>query len=384
MRKGDSFGFRSRFGMLLAILSIAGSGACTPGPVDSPPTTFPSTPTLTKSSLPTATSQRPTFQWPTLIPSPTTVVPPVPDDKRIVASIDVGDLPRMMAVGNGYLWVIAGKSIVRIDSQTDQVVGKPIPVRVPEHAILEAIVVGDDALWVSIVGGGNIGVPNDIDSVLRIDPETGETVATIKVRRGPVSLAYAAGLVWTVNWGAHLVSRIDPETNQLAGEPFRTGAAPYSITVGDGSLWIVNHDDGTVTRLDPETNQILAEIPSSWEPHRVAFGAGAVWVGNWHDLSVSRIDPQTNQIVGDPIPIGYAAGNIAAGDGNVWVTSDYRGIEAFPEPFPDHVVLIRIDPKTNQVVDTIPLGGHPVDVEVTEKAVWVSVQRPDVVLKIRP
>ena len=168
------------------------------------------------------------------------------------------------------------------------------------------------------------------------------------------------------------------------GEPFRTGAAPYSIALGDGSFWIVNHDDGTVARIDPPTNQILAEITSHWEPHRLASGENAVWVGNWHDLSVSRIDPGTNQFVGDPIPVGYAAGSIAAGYGNVWVTSDYRGIEAFPEAFPDHVVLIRIDPKTNTVVDTIPLGGHPVDVEVTENAAWVSIQHPDHVLKIRP
>jgi len=311
-------------------------------------------------------------------------VPPVPNDKRIIASIDVGAAPWTMAIENGYLWVIAGDSIVQIDPETDRIVGKPIPVTVPKNARLEAIVAGEDALWVSIIGGGNIGVPNDIDSVLRIDPQTGETVANIKVRRAPVSLAYTPGIVWAVNWGAHLVSRINPKTNQLLGEPFRTGAAPYSITVGGGSVWVVNHDDGTVTRLDPETNQIIADIPSSWEPHRVTFGEDAVWLGNWHDSSVSRIDPQTNQIVGEPIPIGYVAGDIAAGYGNVWVTSDYRGMDAFPEAFPDHVVLIRIDPKTNKVVDTIPLGGHPVDVEVTEDAVWVSIQSPDAVLKIRP
>ena len=369
--------FKYRF--FLTMVTMVGLSACMSVSANSIANSSPSTATLTMSPLPTGTRQPPT-----LIPTPTTPVPPIPDDKRIITSIDVGERPRMMAVGDGSLWVIAGNSIVQIDPQTDQVVGKPIPVDVPRTAILEAIVVGDDAVWVSIVNGGNIGVPNDIDSVVRIDPQTGETVARIKVRRAPASLAYTPGIVWVANWGAHLISRIDAKTNQLAGEPFRTGAAPYSIALGDESLWIVNHDDGTVTRLDPETNQIIADIPSSWEPHRVAFGEGAVWVGNWHDLSVSRIDPQTNQVVGDPIPIEYAAGNIAAGDGNVWVTSDYRGVEAFPEPFLDHTVLIRIDPKTNQVVDTIPLGGHPVDVEVTEGAVWVSVQHPDVVLKIQP
>jgi len=87
------------------------------------------------------------------------------------------------------------------------------------------------------------------------------------------------------------------------------------MAVGDGSLWVVNHDDGTLTRIDHGTNQVIATIPLSAEPHRVAFGEEAVWVGNWHDHSVSRIDPQTNQVVGEPIPIGFHTGNIAAGYG---------------------------------------------------------------------
>jgi YVTN family beta-propeller protein len=291
-----------------------------------------------------------------------------------------------MAVENGYLWVIAGGSIVQIDPQTNQVVGKPIPVTIPAEANLEAIAVSQDAVWVSMVGWGDIDRRNGIDSVLRIDPQTGETLATIQVRRGPMSLAYTPGTVWVVNFGlsARTVSRIDSKTNQLMDEPVTTGYAPYGMTVGDGSVWVVNHDDGTLTRIDPMTNQVVANIPLPAEPHRVSFGEGAAWVGNWHDNSISRIDPQTNQVVGEPIPIGYHAGNIAAGYGNVWVTSDYRGVDAFPAPFPEHVVLVRIDPKTNQVVDTIPLGGHPVDVEVTEDAVWVSIQNPDLVLRIRP
>ena len=366
----------SNLGILFVFVLMMGISACASIPVIPDSTTSTAT-------LATAT-QTATPQPPTLTPIPTVLVPLLPDDERILASIDVGGAPWNMTVGDGFLWVIAVDTIVRIDPQTDQVIGEPIRIELPERASLEAIVVGEKSLWVSIVGWGNASAPSDIDSIVRIDPETGEPLATIKVQRGPVSLAYTPGFVWAVNWGANLLSKIDTKANRFASEPFRIGDAPYSITVGDGSVWVVNHDDGAVTRLDPETNQIIAEIVSHWEPHRVAFGESAVWVGNWHDLSVSRIDLQTNKFVGGPIPIGYVAGNIAAGDGNVWVTSDYRGVTAFPEPIPDHTVLIRIDPNTNKVVDTIPLGGHPVDVEVTEDAVWVSIQNPNYVLKIRP
>ncbi len=51
---------------------------------------------------------------------------------------------------------------------------------------------------------------------------------------------------------------------------------------------------------------------------------------------------------------------------------------------PKDVVLVRIDPQINQVVETIPVGGHPIDVEVTEDAVWVSVQGPGMIVTITP
>ena len=73
-------------------------------------------------------------------------VPPLPDAKRIMASIDVGPAPWTMATGNGYLWVIAGDSVMRVDPKTNQVVGKPIPVIIPKNAGLEAIAVGQDSL----------------------------------------------------------------------------------------------------------------------------------------------------------------------------------------------------------------------------------------------
>jgi hypothetical protein len=141
--------------------------------------------------------------------------------------------------------------------------------------------------------------------------------------------------------------------------------------VGGGWLWVANYKAGTVTRIEQASGKFVADIPVPSEPHRVAYGAGAVWVGNWHGISVSRIDPETNRVVGSPIPIGFRAGNLVVGTGGVWVTSDDR-VDAAPEV----VVVVRIDPQTNQAVETIAVGGHPIDVAATEGAVWVSVAAP--------
>jgi YVTN family beta-propeller protein len=313
---------------------------------------------------------------PTITPAITTETP-ISNQGRISTTIDISS-PSNMTVGEGFLWVIADGSIVRIDPKTSQVVGDPIQ----SGMQAEDIAFGDGALWVTTVASGDLGAPSDTDAVLRIDPETNQVLSTVKVSRAPMSVVFTPGSVWVVNFGmGDTVVRIDPKTNQFIGDPIQTGRAPLSLAVGEESVWVANHDAHTVTRIDSTTGQVIANITVPSEPHRIAFGEEAVWVANWHINSVTRIDPQTDQVVGEPIPIGHPAGNMAVGLGSVWVTSDYRGPG---DGAPEDVVLVRIDPQTNQAVETIPLGGHPIDVEIAGDAVWVSTQGPNKVLRINP
>ena len=309
-------------------------------------------------------------------PAPTDAGTTVPafDRGRFAAVIPLPGA-RSLAVADGVLWVLASGTVVRVDPATNRVVGEPL--RVPADA--EAIAVGQGALWVAGVAPGDLATPGD-DAVTRIDLASGRTVATIPVGRAPLDLAATPGAVWATNagGGGDSVARIDPQTNRLAGRPVRTGASPQSLAAGGGSLWVANHDAATVTRIDLASGKVLADIPVPSEPHRVAYGAGAAWVGNWHDSSVSRIDPATNRVVGSPIPIGsHHAGNLVVGAGSVWVTSDYR-----PEAAAEDVVVVRIDPRTNRAVETIAVGGHPIDVAATQDAIWVSVADPGRLLRI--
>ncbi|HEX6675492.1 MAG TPA: hypothetical protein VF486_10745 [Actinomycetes bacterium] len=308
-------------------------------------------------------------------PTPAGATVPAFDRGRFAAVIPLpGAGP--MTVADGQLWALKGAgTVVRVDPHTNAVVGTPL--RVPADAA--AIAVGQGGLWVASVADGDLGTPSD-DAVIRVDLATGRTVATIRVRRGPVDLAATPGAVWVTNsgGGGDSVARIDPHTNLLAGRPVTTGASPQSLAVGAGSLWVANHDEGTVTRVDLASGKVVADIPVPSEPHRVAYGAGAVWVGLWHDNSVSRIDPHTNRVVGSPIPIGFHhAGNLVVGAGSVWVTSDYR-VDAAPED----VVVVRIDPQANSAVETVAVGGHPIDLATTGGSVWVSVADPGTLLRL--
>ena len=324
------------------------------------------------SGAPHSVSSPPSTQPPS---TPTATTLPAFDRSRFAAILPVAGAGNL-AVANGRLWVLTGAgTVVRLDPATNRVVGKPL--RVP--ADTTAIAAAQGALWVTTVADGDLGAPGK-DTVARIDLATGRTVATITVPRAPLDLAATPRAVWVTNAGAggDRVARIDPRTNRLLDRPVRTGASPQSLAVGGGSLWVANHDERTVARIDLASGRLVADIPVPSEPHRVAYGAGAVWVGNWHDNSVSRIDPATNRLVGSPIPIGaHHAGNLVVGAGGVWVTSDYR-VDGAAED----TVVIRIDAQTNRAVETIPVGGHPIDVAAAGGAVWVSVANPGRLLRI--
>jgi YVTN family beta-propeller protein len=114
--------------------------------------------------------------------------------------------------------------------------------------------------------------------------------------------------------------------------------------------------------------RVTATIPVGSFPRDIAVGPGAVWVsvndfsdGGAEIHAVVRVDPATNEIVAT-IPVG-TVGNLAVGSNAVW------SIESIDAPLD---TVIRIDPATNQVTETIPVGPYAFDVAVDATGVWVT------------
>ena len=143
---------------------------------------------------------------------------------------------------------------------------------------------------------------------------------------------------------------------------------------GEGSLWATDQQTTLLKRVDPQTGEVVAEIPLKHEGAvftRVAFGAGSVWVSSGlyetgpapkrgpGDV-VIKIDPRTNRVV-DRIPVDPPTG-LAFGHGSVWATSASYG------------TVSRIDPQSGKVVAKIKVGRGVGDIATDESsgAVWVA------------
>ena len=85
-------------------------------------------------------------------------------------------------------------------------------------------------------------------------------------------------------------------------------------------------------RVNPNTSLVDKTIDVSGKPESIAIGETSVWVLCGKDGKVDRIDPKTNK-VSKTIDLGVPniEGQIAIGDGSVWVT-----MTGYP--------LTRIDP----------------------------------------
>jgi peptide/nickel transport system substrate-binding protein len=93
-------------------------------------------------------------------------------------------------------------------------------------------------------------------------------------------------------------------------------------------------------------------------PAAAAYGSGSVWVTTPDTGEVLRIDPES-RAVRQTVAVGGAPNGVAVGGGSVWVTSYLDG------------TLSRIDPTTQNVVQTIRVGSGPRAVAIRRNVVWV-------------
>jgi hypothetical protein len=132
-----------------------------------------------------------------------------------------------------------------------------------------------------------------------------------------------------------------------------------SIIYGDDSLWVVDMKDGELAeggttpagslyQIDPGSGDILDRIPGAvggW-PN---IGAGAIWLCTAAgDLNVlTRVDLATHEVrqiaTSDPRQLPHGTAFAA---GNLWVANWSSGD------------LVRIDPKTDRVQQTIHIGNY--------------------------
>ena len=246
-----------------------------------------------------------------------------------------------------FVWLSSRDSLQRIDPKTNSL-AEPIsglnqPCGNPQA--------GFGAVWVLNCGDGTLA---------RIDLKTGKLDQSIKTGAGSarVNLAVSADSVWAFTDGKTTLSRIDPVQNKVVGE-IRLPMGCSSVISGESALWVACPSENRVLRIDPNTNVVTERIEVSAEPFAIAAGESSIWVLCRKDGKVERIDPKTNKVTKTiELLVPNSDGDIAVGEGSVWVT-----LKGFP--------ISRIDPKTDKVVQQF-VGEGGGTIRAAQGAVWLS------------
>ena len=195
----------------------------------------------------------------------------------------------------------------------------------------------------------------------RIDPQSGETRAILRLTSTPYAIAAGLGAVWSAQRGP-VVDRIDLRTGR--GSSAVTGGGFSYLWTAAGSVWAADDEASALKRYDPVARRVVASIPTGNGTSALVEEAGRIWIVNHRDGTLQRIDPATNTAVTLARLPGDAPERMVFAEGSLWVTG--RGTD-----------LLRVDPSTGAVQATIEIGAGGIDVRAAAHSIWVAVPTDD-------
>jgi virginiamycin B lyase len=237
------------------------------------------------------------------------------------AVVETSDVMLAMDAGFGALWAVETSdgrypdTVLRIDPATGEVTAR-IPA--PEPGVLpeSSLAVTDDAVWALT---GQIEDPED-RSLAAVDPTGGRVRDVFPAPPGAAAVRGGFGSLWiSVEDGS--VVRVDPADGSTVAT-IATGEGSRFLTVTDDAVWVLNNVDGTVSRIDPDRDEVVATVTvsaGSIEGGDIAAGEGTVWARTTRELA-TEVDAETSEVVrvlGPPA----GSGSVAVAGDTVWLTA---------------------------------------------------------------
>lgn len=171
------------------------------------------------------------------------------------------------------------------------------------------------------VGGGEVFIPTGVPTpgIVVADAATGERLRRIPAPYYSSGLRYGFGSLWMALAPDTLV-RLDPRTGEVQDE-FPVGGSPVFVSVGTTAVWVMNQADGSASSVSPRTGEV-ATVTVDTGPIQggdIVAGARAVWV-RVTDALIARIDVRTGAVT-TRIGPASGSGSVALSGRNVWITA---------------------------------------------------------------
>lgn len=272
--------------------------------------------------------------------------------------------------------------------------------------MVKEISVGPDRM---VAAFGTIWVKLDDGHVVRVDPETGKTVATYFTGYDGVPACSGIGAddrqVWACAGENRLVT-IDPEADK-ASKPFKLSRLndQARFVFADGQMWFVSAEATSLVGVDPDDHSAQTTIDLGTFCSDVATDGSRLWVVCPSEGKVLAVDPTAGAVTaevelpgardgsaGDSLFVMFDAGvaqldldsleveavyDVAASNGGLRATESSVWVRSAGADW-----LTRIDPMAGEVAEVIEAPDYPSggDVLVIGDDVWATAFNDDVLV----
>lgn len=236
------------------------------------------------------------------------------------------------------------------------------------------------------------------NAVIAIDPARNTVVSRVNVGDTPTAVATGAGAVWVVNSRDGTLSEVSPNAHVL--RTVGTTGVPADVATTANRVWVAARPN-VLLELDPTTAAIrnrltLRSAPTRFGPFMwLAVRAEQVLVTAQDRLSI--VDARTRRVRSVALPTPDW-GALAADSRSIWMSTNsellhlsangthVEGSLSLPQApvtlgdgfvwalNPVTNVVAQIDPVTDGIVRTAPVGAGPAAIAFGAGAVWVASQ----------
>ena len=210
------------------------------------------------------------------------------------------------------------------------------------------------------------GIGGDTSSqLLKIDPASGRTLATIELPGSLVDAEADRTSIWAMSAAGDL-DRIDPGTAKIVQRFTIDAGEPTKVVPLLGSIWVCDCPNGKILQVDPSDGKVLQTVALPQRGYLIGVAAdtangNTLWLIDPEAGTITPLDPKT----GEPgRPLGFGGSRVydaEIGFGSIWVAA---GSHLYRFDLPDgakHEI---------PVPDGASAGGLAMD--ETDHIVWVE------------
>ncbi len=174
--------------------------------------------------------------------------------------------------------------------------------------------------------GTHVWVAGRQDQVIKIDPSTGDTLATIALDLDePAGMIFDGTHVWLASALTSKVFRIDPVTELVTTFEGGNLAEPHGLASDGTDIWVVNTDGDDLTRISRSTGSMtpfddLGGLGDLGDPLDALYDGRYVWVAD--NERVVRIDPLDDGVEVIDAGVTGRVRNLAFDGTHVWAVGD--------------------------------------------------------------